>query len=134
MIIKKILGAILPLLFCIPFISALSSGEGTILFASIFSLTVVVVFFLILSIIVKNGPMKIFFMSMSLLSILSSVGMGVSIMQEFFSELTNVISAYGSFYILLLTLTVAGFFALIVWLIIVSVQSFRSSRGLIGEE
>lgn len=121
-------------LILLPLTSALTSGEGTIIFASIFSLSVIVVFFLILSIIITNGPMKVFFMSMSFLTILASVGMGVSVMQEFFSSLTNIVEAYGQFYILLVTLTAAGFFALIIWLIIVSVKSFNINRGLVDED
>jgi len=120
-------------LLCIPMTSALTSGEGTIIFGSIFSLITVVVFFLVLSIIINNTPMKVFFMSMSMLTILASVGMGVSVMQQYFSDLTKIVSAYGSFYILLLTLTAGGLLALIVWLIITAFKSFYSYRGLIGD-
>ena len=122
------------LLLCIPLTSALTSGEGTIIFGSIFSMASIVIFFLILSIIIKSPPMKVFFMSMSLLTILASVGMGVSVMQEYFSDLTKIVSAYGSFYILLVTLTAAGLFALIVWLVIVAFKSFYVHRGLIDED
>ena len=121
-------------LMLLPLASALTSGEGTVVMASIFSMSVIVVFFLILSIIVKNNPMKIFFMSLSFLTILASVGMGVSVMQESFSSLTNIISSYGGFYILLVTLTAAGLFALIVWLVVVAFKSFNSYRGLIDEK
>jgi len=121
-------------LMLLPVASALTSGEGTVVMAAIFSMSVIVVFFLILSIIVKNNPMKVFFMSMSFLTILASVGMGVSVMQESFSSLTNIISSYGGFYILLVTLTVAGLFALIIWLVVIAFKSFNSYRGLIDEE
>ena len=130
----KKLFLLLASLFLIPFTSALTSGEGTIVFASIFSLSVIVAFFLALSIVMQNPPMKIFFMSLSLLTILASVGMGVSVMQEFFSDLTGIVSAYGSFYILLVTLTAGGLLALIVWLLIVAVKSFRINRGLADED
>lgn len=121
-------------LFCLPLVSALTSGEATIVFGAIFSLSVIVVFFLILSIIMKNAPMKVFFMSMSFLTILASVGMGVSVMQESFSDLTNIVDSYGSFYILLVTLTVAGLFALIIWLVIIAFKSFYSYKEVIDEE
>ena len=42
-------------LMLLPLASALTSGEGTVVMASIFSMSVIVVFFLILSIIVKNN-------------------------------------------------------------------------------
>lgn len=118
----------------LPLVSALTSGEGTIIFGAIFSLSVLVIFFLILSIIINNTPMKIFFISMSFLTILASVGMGVSVLQEFFSDLTGIVSAYGGFYILLITLTIGGFFALLIYLVIVAFKSFYVHRGLIDEE
>ncbi len=130
---KKIILFLLALMF-IPLASSLTSGEGTIIFASIFSMIAIVVFFLILSIIINNTPMKVFFMSMSFLTILASVGMGVSVMQEFFSDLTKIVSAYGSFYILLVTLTAAGFFGLILWLVITAFKSFYVHRGLMDED
>lgn len=117
-----------------PLVSALTSGEGTIIFGAIFSLSIIVIFFLAMSIIMQNAPLKMFFMSMSLLTILASVGMGVSVMQELFSDITSITATYGSFYILLVTLTAAGLFALIIWLIIVAVKSFRIHRGLIDED
>lgn len=130
---KKLLLFLFALMF-FPLASALTSGEGTIVFGAIFSLSVIVVFFLMLSIIIKNTPLKVFFMSMSLLTILASVGMGVSVMQEFFSSLTRITDTYGNFYILLITLTAGGLFALIIWLIIVAFQSFYAHRGLIDKE
>lgn len=129
---KSILLVALLLMF-IPFTSALTSGEGTVLFGAIFSMSVLVVFFLVCSIILE-GPMKIFFLSLSFLSIVGAVGMGVSILQEFFSDLTKLVDLYGQFYILLVTLTAAGFFALIVWLIIVVFKQFNAYRGIVGED
>ena len=121
-------------IFLLPLASALTSGEGTILFGAIFSMTMVVIFFLVISIIIKNGPMKVFFMAMAFLTIMASVGVSSAVMQEFFSDLTSINDTYGSFYILLVTLSFAGLMALIVWLIIVSVKSFNSYRGIIDEE
>lgn len=121
-------------LFMFPFASALTSGEGTLLFGAIFSMAIAVAFFLIVSIIITNGPMKVFFMALSFLTILASVGLSSSIMQEFFSSLTNINETYGSFYILLVTLSFGGLMALIIWLLIVSVKSFYSHRGIIDSE
>lgn len=121
-------------LFFLPQVSALTSGEGAILFGAIFSMSVVVVFFLVLSIILTNGPMKVFFMSLAFLTIMASVGVSSSVMQEFFSDLTAINNTYGSFYILLVTLSAAGLFALITWLIIVAFKSFYSYRGIIDPE
>lgn len=129
---KKIL--LFLMLMFIPFCSALTSGEGVILFGSIFSVLTVVVFFLLLSIIIKNTPMKIFFMSLSLLTLVASVGMGVSIMQEFFSSITPITTAYGQFYIMLIILVTTGIALLIVYLAIVAFKSFYSYRGMSNED
>ena len=131
---KSLLYYFLVLFSLIPFTSALTSGEGTIIFASIFSLIMVVVFFLVISIIMNNQGLKMFFISLSFLTILFSVGAGVSVMQEYFSDLAKLTSLYGSFYILLVILSAAGLFALIVWLLITAVKSFNSYRGLSDED
>ena len=130
----KKLSLFLMLLMLLPFTSALTSGEGTIIFGAIFSLSVLVAFFLVLSIIMTNAPMKIFFMAMSFLTILASVGMGVSVMQEFFSSVTSITESYGQFYILLVTLTAGGLFSLILWLIITAFKSFYSYKTVIDDE
>jgi len=130
---KKILLFLFALMF-LPLCSALTSGEGTIIFSSIFSMSIIVVFFLILSIVINNKPMKVFFISMAFLTILASVGMGVSVLQEFFPNLDSIVSTYGSFYILLVTLTAAGLFALIIWLILTAFKSFYAYRGLIDAD
>lgn len=127
---KKIFMLFILSLILLPFVSALTSGEGAILFGSIFSLTIVVIFFLVLSIMTNNPPMKMFFLGLSLLTLLASVGMGVSIMQEFFTDIDSITETYGQFYILLVSLTGAGVIALIVWLVVVAFRSFYSYRGL----
>jgi len=132
--LKQKTALFLLVLFSIPFCSALTSGEGTIIFGTIFSLSVIVIFFLVLSIIINNSAMKVFFMGLSLLTIITSIGIGVSIIQEFFSDLTTIATAYGSFYILLIILTGIGMIALIIWLVIIAFKSFYSYRGLIDDE
>lgn len=129
----KLLYSFLFMIMLLPFTSALTSGEGTILFGAIFSMLVIVVFFLTISIIIK-GPMKVFFVGLSFLTIVASVGFGVSIMQQFFSDFTVLINSYGNFYLLMLILSLAGLFALILWLIIVALKTFNSYRGLTDEE
>jgi hypothetical protein len=126
---KKIFLLILSL-FLFPICSALTSAEGVIIFGTIFSLATIVIFFLILSIITKNAAMKIFFVGLAFLTLVSSVGIGVSTLQEFFPDLSTITTMYGSFYILLTVLTGAGVIALIIWLIIVAFKSFYSYRGM----
>jgi len=120
------------IIMLLPFTSALTSGEGTILLGAIFSFLVIVIFFLTISIIVK-GPMKVFFIGLSFLTIVAAVGFGVSVMQQYFSDFTNLADSYGNFYILMLTLSAGGLFALILWLVIVAFKSFYTHRGLTEE-
>lgn len=129
----KILYSLLFVILLLPFTSALTSGEGTILFGALFSMLTIVVFFLVISIIIK-GPMKVFFVGLSFLTIVTSVGFGVSVMQEFFSDFTKLVDSYGSFYSLMLTLSLGGLFALIIWLIIVAFKSFHAHRGLTEDD
>ena len=132
---KYMKNVILPLLiiFSLSFTSALTSGESTILLGAMNSMAVLVIFFLVCSVILQ-GPMKVFFLSLSFLSILASVGMGVSIIQEFFSEYTKLVDLYGGFYYLMLVLTAVGLFALIIWLVIVVFKQLNSYQGIVGED
>lgn len=122
-------------LLLIPTISAsLTSGEATIMFGTIFSVLISAIFFLILSIITANKTIKIFFISLSGITLVVSVGMGVSIIQQFFSGFSTLSQSYGAFYILLTILLGGAVIALIIWLVIVAFKSFNSYRGLIEPE
>lgn len=129
----KLLYSLLFAILLLPSTSALTSGEGTILFGALFSMLTIVVFFLVISIIVK-GPMKVFFIGLSFLTIVTSVGFGVSVMQQYFSDFTKLIDSYGNFYYLMLVISLGGLFALILWLVIVAFKSFYSYRGLTEED
>lgn len=129
----KLLYNFIFIILLLPLTSALTSGEGTILFGALFSMLTIVVFFLVISIIIK-GPMKVFFIGLSFLTIVTSVGFGVSVMQQYFSDFTKLIDSYGNFYYLMLVLALSGLFALILWLVIVAFKSFYSYRGLIEED
>lgn len=115
-------------------VSALSSGESTILFGSIFSLISVVIFFLFISIISPNAPIKIFFLSLASITLVLSVGVGVTIIREFFTTFSSLLVSYGAFYKALTILMMGGGIALILYLIIVALRSFNSYRGLIDPD
>ncbi len=122
------------LLILTPQVSALTSGEATLIFGAIFSMIATVIFFLVLSIMTSNVPVKIFFISLSMIVLVFSVGTGVSVITEFFSDFTSLISSFGAFYRLLTILLTAGSFALIIWLVVVALRSFWSYRGKIGSQ
>ena len=129
----KLLYSLLFVILLLPFTSALTSGEGTVLFGALFSMLTIVIFFLVVSIIIK-GPMKVFFIGLSFLTIVTSVGFGVSVMQQYFSDFTKLLDSYGQFYYLMLVIALGGLFALILWLVMVAFKSFYSYRGLVEDD
>lgn len=118
-------------LLSISSVSALTSGEGTILFASIFSMVAIVIFFLVLSIMSPNAPIKIFFLSLATITVVVTVGTGVTIINEFFSDFTSLVTIFGALYTALTILLMGGGMALILYLVVVALKSFNSYRGLI---
>ena len=115
-------------------VSALSSGESTIIFGSIFSMIFVVIFFLVLSIMSPNVAVKIFFLSLATITLVLTVGIGVTIINEFFTDFSSLVVSYGAFYRALTILLTGGGMALILYLVVVAFKSFNSSRGLIDPE
>ncbi len=118
-------------LFLVSNVSALTSGESTIIFGSIFSMVFVVIFFLVLSIISPNIPVKIFFLSLAAITVVVTVGLGVTIINEFFSDFSTLLTTYNAFYRVLTVLLTGGGLALILYLVVVALRSFDSYRGLI---
>ena len=134
---KKFLMSILLIMFSLsatPLVSALTSGEGTILFGATFTILATAIFFLLLSIMAQNVPIKVFFLSLSVLVLVGSVGFAVGIMQQFFGDFTNLVTSYGAFYRLLTILLMGGSIALILWLVVVALRSFWSNRGMMDSE
>jgi len=115
-------------------VSALTSGESMIIFSSIFSMIFIIAFFLVVSIMSPNTPFKVFFLSLAGILTVLTVGVGVTIIREFFGDFTSLLVSYGAFYKVMTTLLIGGSLALIVWLIVVSLKSFNSYRGKIDPE
>lgn len=130
MINKFILSLLIGILL-VSNVSALTSGESTILFGTIFSMVFVVIFFLILSIMSPNAPIKIFFLSLASITIVLTVGIGITIINEFFSDFSTLLVTYNAMYRVLTILLTGGGLALILYLVVVSLRSFNSTRGLI---
>ncbi len=115
-------------------VSALTTGESMIIFSVIFSMMAIVVFFLIISIMSPNTPIKVFFLSLSAIIMVVTVGLGITIIQEFFGDFSSLLVSYGAFYKVMTTLLIGGSLALIVWLIVVSLKSFDAYRGKIDPQ
>lgn len=128
---NKIILSMLMGLMLVSNVSALSSGEATILFGSIFSMVFLVIFFLVLSILSPNIPVKIFFISLAAITMVLTVGVGVTIINEFFTDFSALLVTYGALYRVLTILLTGGGLALILYLVVVALKSFNSTRGLI---
>lgn len=109
----------------------LESAEGSTLFAIFIILIVATLFFLVLGIFAKNTPFKLFFVSLSILFMIGTLGFGVTVMQQLFGAFSSIVAGYGIFYRLLIILSVAGGIGLIVYLVVVALNSFNKNRGLI---
>ena len=105
-----------------------------VIFGSVFSMIFIVIFFLILSIISPNVPIKIFFISLAAITIVVIVGLGVTISNEFFPDFTALLTTYSALYRVLTILLIGGGLALMLYLIVVAFKSFNSYRGLIDPE
>lgn len=114
-------------------VSAMTSGEAMVLFGAIFTMIMAVIFFLVISIMSRNVPVKIFFLSLSVIVLVATIGFGAGIMQQFFSDFATLTASYGAFYRLLTILMVGGGAALILWLIVVAFRSFYSYRGVLDD-
>lgn len=120
--------------FLISNVSALTTGESMIIFSIIFSMMMITIFFLIVSIMSPNTPIKVFFLSLSAIIMVVTVGLGITIIQEFFGDFSSLLVSYGAFYKVMTVLLIGGSLALIVWLVVVSLKSFNAYRGKIDPE
>lgn len=109
----------------------LNEGEGFTLFSIIIILIVTTIFLLIATIYIKNQAFKIFLGSLSLLMLISTIGFGVTVMQQLFGAFTNLVSGYSLFFRLFVILLTAGGIGLIVFLVVFALKAFNRSRGLI---
>lgn len=109
----------------------ISSGEGSSLIGILATLIFAIIFFLVLGIFAKNIPFKIFFVGLSILLMIGTLGFGVTVMQQLFGAFTQIISSYGMFFRLLTILSGGAIVGLILYLVVVALRTFKIKRGLI---
>ncbi len=109
----------------------IGSGEGSSLIGILATLIFSIIFFLVLGIFTKNIPFKIFFVGLSILLMIGTLGFGVTVMQQLFGAFTQIISSYGMFFRLLTILSGGAIVGLILYLVVVAVRTFNIKRGLI---
>jgi len=109
----------------------INEGEGFTLFSIILILIMTIIFFIIATIFVNNFAFKVFFGSLSVLLLISTIGFGVTIMQQNFGAFSNLVSGYSLFFRLFMILLGAAGIGLIFFLVVFSLKMFNRSRGLI---
>jgi|TARA_Y100000310_G_scaffold30617_1_gene29070 hypothetical protein len=109
----------------------IDSGKGFVLTGIMIILIVATIFFLVFGILSKNAPFKVFFVSLSVILLVGTLGFGVTIMQQLMGTFTNLVSGYGTFYKLLIILLSGGALGIIIYLIVVAFKSIESHRRAI---
>lgn len=109
----------------------IGEGEGIILFGLILILILTTIFFLIAAMYIQNLPFKIFLGSLSVLMLISTIGFGVTIMQQLFGIFTNIVSGYSLFFRLFIILLGGAGIGLVLFLVVFALKMFNKSRGLI---
>lgn len=106
----------------------IDTGKGIVILGIFLILILLIVFFLIFGILTTNIPFKIFFVALSVLMMVSTVGFSVAIMQQMLGSFSGLITTYGNFYILLTILLTAGGIGLFVYLTVVALKSMESTK------
>lgn len=109
----------------------LTESKSNLLIGSFFILIVTTIFFLVLGLFAKNTPFKIFFIGLSIIFIVGTLGFSVSVWQQIFGTLGTLVSTYGNIFILLTILLIGGGIGLIVYLVYLAIMSFwNNCRGI----
>lgn len=111
----------------------LAEGQGSTLVGILVILLVTTIFFLILGILTKSIPFKMFFVAFSILLMIGTMGFGVTIMQNFFGSFSSLVSGFGTFYTILIILLSGGAVGLLIYLIMVAFRVYKIKRGIFAE-
>lgn len=109
----------------------INQGEGIVLFGIILILILVTIFFLVATIFIENPPFKVFLGSLAVLILISTLGFGVTIMQQLFGTFTNIVSSYTLFFRLFMVLLGAAGISLVFFLVVFAMKLFSQSKGRI---
>ena len=108
----------------------INQGEGITLFGIIIILILTTIFFMISTMYIRNLPFKIFLGSMSVLMLISTIGYGITIMQQLFGTNTTLISGFSLFFRLFMILLGAAGIGLVIFLVVFALKAFNKSRGI----
>lgn len=100
-------------------------------------LTVVFIFalfFFVLSLLFKHPGPKIFFMSLSSITLIILIGIITANATTYLAEFPSIILFYNSYYYVMISFAGAAMLGLMVWLIYYSFTLFNKSRGSLPED
>lgn len=112
----------------------ITQGESLILIGAIVTILIMAMFFLIISIIAKSSPVKVFFISLAALMSVGTIAFMLASLQQLLGTFSTLLTGYKVFYILGIALLTAGGMALMLYLIVIAFVSFKKSRGLFDSD
>lgn len=110
-----------------------SSQQVTLILIGFGMLLVVIVFFFVFSNMVKHPGVKIFLMSLSVLSLVMLIGLVSSQANIYLAEFPSLVTIYNAYYIIFATLAGVAMLGVVVWLIAYSLKLFNKTRGLVED-
>lgn len=111
------------------------TSTGLVTVGAFFILIVATIFFLLFGIFTTNIPFKIFFVSLSTILMVGTLGFSVSVFQQMFGDLGTIVSTYGNIFVLLTILVTGGGIGLFVYAVYVAIKSFyNNARGHAEED
>ena len=111
----------------------MDSAQGYTMVGVFLVLIVAIFFFLILGIYSKNVPFKLFFVGLSILLMVGTLGFGVTIMQQLFGEFAKITHNFGIFYTFLTILLGGGGAGLMLYLFVIAIKTFKAQGGRFSE-
>lgn len=111
-----------------------SQSQIIFIIIGIVVLLIVVLFFFILGIMFKHPGTKIFFMAMSVLTLMVVIGLFTSNAIIYLAEFTGLVEIYNNYYILMMILSGVAMLGVMIWLVYFGVNTFNKTRGKIPED
>jgi hypothetical protein len=107
-----------------------TQDQVTLIIIGIIVFILVSGFFFLLSYLFKYPAVKIFFMALSIITMIIIIGIITSNASVYLAEFPNIVNIYDNYYIMIVILSGGAMLALLTWLIYYSFTLFNKSRGI----
>lgn len=114
-------------------VSAATAGDGLILLGAFVSIIFVSIFFFVLFFVVENTAFRIGFISLAIISFVTSVMFNLIVLQEEYGTFTKIIDSYSAFYYVIGTLVGVGVLVLIIFTGYKAIKLIKIKKGLLDE-